>query len=257
MPTDEWIVQQLRGTALPHSGPQSRPAFSIGGGRRPIPLHTALHALARELPRVIRSGHTVHLAIAGWRVRRRRVHCFSLEIEASRHDVRTTRLVPHFTRGRTLQISSIGVPPSTGRLRALLRAHRQQHGNTLTLAQCEQILVELARETSRGSHLVGRDFLSTLLPKPGSGPSGCRFHPEIPRFKQFNLPGPHVEGGDLTFEVALTPWIVGPGTLAAPSEVVGETILDLGGVEFRVCGARQPKSHHVSFAGGLQRRHLP
>lgn len=111
----------------------------------------------------------------------------------------------------------------------------------------EQIFVNLIRETSGASALVGSHLLSVVLMRPGLGIAGCRFFPLTPHLARIASPTQ-----SQTVEVAHTPWAVSSGIAYPPSLEIGHSIVGLDGIDFHVFGA-EPQGRLRSMSSSLRR----
>jgi hypothetical protein len=254
IPTDRWIAEVLCQESF--GAPDARFGVRMGGGRRPVDIGQALILLERaiqELPAIPVDEHGLELLVAGWQAWRD--DCRPILVELSRYGGRTKlkRAPRHWPKDSNFRIGVIGVPPKKGAITQRLSKFRlkEEVGQAtkrgpLLPGHVEGIFLNTLRETSEFSETVGANALSVVLMRPGHGIMGCRFYPIQPHHVKMRT-----AKGEIDVEVAMTPWVLGPGIIYSPSIEVGDSVLGLGGLDFHIFGA--PANSGLTLSSSIKR----
>ncbi|MCA0031649.1 hypothetical protein [Mesorhizobium sp. B263B2A] len=241
--TDEWIARTISKLSA-----EAGVLTAAGGRPQKRSLNQIIHALKAALDERSEPKHGLHIQVAGWRITRSQYFPFVRELVWNRF--RTTRSVstpkPWLGPPKKIVLSAIGAETEgLNVLSAKLDEHRKT-SSKLSLADAERILVESIREVASTNRSVGANVLTVSIPNPNN----VGALPKIEFFAntEHNALIRRAEGADIRIQVAHTPWLVGPASVAAPSSVSGSMTVNLAGVEVVVVGPPPPPG--ILFAAG-------
>lgn len=243
-PTDQWLAAFLWGGPISPDG--VRAAIRIGRAPRQTDIGRTVSALTEAIERA--SNYAMErvglsLTIAGWQgLQGGHPRPFVVEIERIGGTTNLTRS-PRYLKA--MQIHGIG-------------AHAQiadelpvTPGQRLGVAHLEARLVRTVRAAAANEPTIGADVLSVFLGHPRSGRMGCRFLPLIDH--RARLESTVMQR---TFQVAHSPWLVGPHGVYPPSMVIGQQVFDLGGLPFTIIGG-PPGAGILGLSSSISRRPPP
>lgn len=252
IPTDRWIAEVLCQESF--GAPDERFGMRMGGGRRPVDIGQGIILLERAieaLPASPVDEHGLELVVAGWQAWRE--DCRPILVELSRYGGRTKlkRAPRHWSKDSNFRIGVIGVPPKEGAIKERLSKFKltkevKQVAGPLLPGHVENVFLNTLRETSEFSDTVGANALSVVLMRPGQGIMGCRFYPIQPHYVKVRK-----GESEIDIEVAMTPWVIGPGIIKSPSMEVGDSVMNLGGLDFHIFGA--PAQSGLTLGSSLKR----
>ena len=249
-PTDSWIAETLfQGDLAPkdgHLGTRFRAAA------KPMRIGLALKRLAdaiRALPAGDIDRYSLNIAIAGWQGERGGPRPIFVEILRVGGKTNIESQPRRWSKDRNFRIGSIGQELSVEALKKQMAPHRKEHpgGPPLRPEVVEQVFLNLIRETSDSSDLVGSNLLSVVLMRPGLGMAGCQFLPFTPHLAEITSPKL-----SQTVEVAHTPWVLSANIAYPPSMEIGDSELHLDGIDFHIFGAK-PRDNLISMSSSLRR----
>jgi hypothetical protein len=196
-------------------------------------LRRLMAGMKTDIPKVHRS-HGLHVLVTGFILhRRRRVRPFSYRDVLGPNGVARSMTGRHWPWDRKGIWLAVGAHPDWADVSEGIQRAK-------TLDECETELVRCIRRVSAASPAtVGSDCMSIALSPTGQD-ARVRY-----------LPNPAEDSGD----VAFTPWIIGPGTIAPPTELYGVLpTLNAGycRVEFSRIPPLEP-SGPIGFSGQARR----
>jgi hypothetical protein len=259
VPTDQWIVEILRGQRFDRS--RKPPAMTLGGssalqlpdlGRNLDRIRIAIDEIPRMGSVPLRHfrewfREPFEIAFAGWlwyRKGRARPVVGSIS-KPSRSLTASVRYLPRSALNCG-KVGFIAVPSghaSRERFRALYERLLR-----LSPSETREALIDQIRQLAKESPLVGADCLSICLRRPVWGPINVEYLPVNPTTA-------HVVGSTMRarIHVALSPWILGQGACYAPSMISGVFHISLDGFDVRMSGP----SSSISIFSSLTRPAQP
>lgn len=226
-PTDEWIARHLIGEAH-HRWPDGR-IPTIGFRRTPLKrFNEAAWGLqcAIQAEKAFEPG--LEVAIAGWRVRRRRLSQTGIIIVKNgastvRHGHMRLR-TKHFGSS----MFSVGASVDFKKIEAAASEHRNSLDFLLSASVRSEFLAEMIRRESETNGAVGGDVMAVEIPRWRANETGVvrvRFKPKKPHKVL-------VSAGERRFAApaAYWPWVITPAMVRAPSVSIGS------GMSMHACG---------------------
>lgn len=218
IPTDQWIVEKLRGEAFPQQ--ERMMAVSFGPNLHWMDVGQSIQHLQTELNRVLDANarQSFQLMVVGWK-RERRKRCAPIlwcsEYHASSGQLETNR------RPRDWQYSSnypiVGAPDANVSL-AELKAAMARIKPTRSTEEIEEVLEDTIRKVSQNNNMVGPNCMSIHLPHPNLSPVVKATYRPL-------QPGQAIMYTDewrRTIPAAYSPWLLGSNTTVTPAIVVGK-----------------------------------
>ena len=260
IPTDEFIAQILLGEPVPRDrqgiGPVTMGMLQIANwldiGQSAELLRSSIeNSFSKLSDRHCR--YPFEIQIAGWQLIRRRINNrqmvspILINIAKNRKDRRLhiDRPLPRYWHLRGMIMAS-AIPDgfvTANQFAGFCRLFPQA-----TTDETEEILAGAIREVAvRHPGLVGKHCVSILMSPPN--PLRVRFLPDAPHLAHFT----DGTNANRLFEIAYSPWIIGPLGFAAPSMFTGTNNIDVGGLTtVEILG---PEGHLGLFEGQTRPRY--
>jgi hypothetical protein len=259
VPSDQWLAETIIGTRFDRE--RKVPAFPGLMSPRSETIGQTLTRVAEALrdaithvrPILLAQWKAMHFDViaAGWQWNRRRHRPIFAWISkpagnSEVEKVYRNRLWHYPRHGK--RPFTIGAAPSVNFSHTLLKQLAPKLQDR-SLEECESALVDEIREVSAVIPQIGRDVLSiTLLPPTVA--KGFVFD-RVEGFRRRQIRSSFLP--NLSADVAITPWLIGPGTVRPPTELSVTTDIQLGSYVLRLAA---PDSSSVFFMGGLPRPKL-
>lgn len=240
LPTDEWIVEKLRGIPIPRIEEDGRPWASSGGL---IPrwhdIGESLEILRKELQDVFKKSfsfrrHSFSLTIAGWqgfrcRVKGKGIRAIYRRVrpviaDLTKREGQTNVVLDRVGRYWYLPNQWTVIDSPHGYLLSAERSELRRRLRRGIPDESESVMAKtVVAVASRCPAQVGPHCISILLPPPGAAPIRVRFIPDMPHLVVVTKAGVEKE-----YPVTFSPWIVGPFSLWAPSVMKGRCSMQMG-----------------------------
>ena len=262
--TDRWIAEKLRGEKFRDHAPGEPYTVKMGRAERWLDIGQSIELLRREsaevfcrLPASQRTRH--HITIAGWQWQRRQdwllprpllCEISNGESEAERHAFKCDQ-VPrywHWARKYPIQLSWVPDwnPLSKGEIDQLLEKLRYTWPSPQ--ASVNLLIGAIRFAAQKSPKVVGADCMGVYMPVLSSGVVHVRYLPADERERAF-ISDDKVR---TKFRPTYSPWIIGPGLVAAPSIMMGSASASLGPVTVSIEGPDpSPISDSPSGSGGF------
>jgi hypothetical protein len=240
VPTDQWIARLLWGKPFP-LGPDGLRIPKVLGRNPYVPhIDYAVWTIKSALEPIPAALSGLYITVAGWRMRRRYLKPFVLELENPQGSsvLKIGRGDRYWVEGQNVRLHGIGVELSAEQQRRLASRLREQGAYRGDWRAARQVLSETVLELAGTPIGVGANAMSIALPHPKIG------IPEVAFLPTEDHDAPLITGRGITIDVEpvfFTPWLIGPMVLYPPSAEVGDTRINLGGTEVHVEGAPSTK----------------
>ena len=240
VPTDQWLVEKLTGVSYPRRDRLG--ALRLGPLPSWRPLGITLQSLCGQLDTTLAQDRGTQdmffeLVGTGWqweRRRRPRPILFGIVRRPRAPTTELWRAARHVGPNEFV----FGATPDTNA--DLLNSRDLPDGlkRIRTIDEAEQLFVGGIRQVADQSCYVGRACMSVVLPPPQYRRVRIRYL--ALEFTEGTVRSSHQPTAEPSIGIAFSPWVVGPGTIWAPSILSGSWNLQLGDFDVRLEAPEPP-----------------
>lgn len=255
-PTDNWIARHLAGEDH-HRWPDGRiPMISFK--RLPVRrFNEAIWILQKAIEAEPAFAGGLEVAVAGWRIRRRRLAQTAIVIVRTKDETVREGHMRLRTADFGGAILKIGSECSASEIHAAAASHPKRDRLLFDPVIVSDVLQKVIVAKSQSNAAVGSDVMAVEMPRWGSNEAGTvtiRYMPSSSRLAVLAAGRNRV-----TIEPAYWPWIVTPAGVQAPSVSTGGSgsELSLCGWKFRFEAPPPAQDQPVLFAASSIRRPPP